>query len=328
MMLYNCQLSANCVTELAQEVLSKRKTSKAMNKANKVRRTRVVRRQIWFCQLCGCVLRSLILVCLLVSTSQFLSLPASAQRVAPQLTEENEKSEPRRVTLRFVTTSEFPPFNFYDEDGVLTGFNVDLARAICLEFRTACDIRVQPWEQVLESIERGQADAAIAAHSVTPQALLRVNFTTPYFHTPGRFTGRRELGKIEATPAGVQGRRIGVVAGTTHEAFLKDFFRTSRIKSYRNAETCRDALMDGKLDLIFDDAISLAFWLNGTLSKRCCEFKGGPYLEPKYFGDGIAIAVSKGDEKLLGELNAALRRVRASGRFRELVTRYFPFQLY
>ena len=261
----------------------------------------------------------------------FALMPAGdglAQRAGAKFQEQTQKTEKRRVTLRFVTTSEFPPFNFLDEDGILTGFNVDLARAICLEFRAACDIKIRPWNQIFEVVQRGQADAAIASHSVTPQALLKVNFTSPYFHTPARFTGRRELGEIEATPAGIQGRRIGVIAGTAHEAFLKDFFRSSRIKSFRDAEACRDALVDGKIDLIFDDAISLAFWLNGTLSKQCCEFKGGPYLEPKYFGDGIAIAVAKDDDKLLGELNAALRRVRASGRFGELVTRYFPFQLY
>ena len=280
----------------------------------------------------GCSVRKgLLLLFFAVAFAQSLLVqitPAFAQRTGTPLSEKAERKEARRVTLRFVTTSDFPPFNFLDEDGILTGFNVDLARAICLEFRAACNIRVRPWEQILEAIERGEADAAIAAHAVTPQALLKVNFTNPYFHTPGRFTGRRELGEIKASPSGVQGRRIGVVAGTAHEAFLKDFFRSSRIRSFKDAEACRDALIEGKLDLIFDDAISLAFWLNGTLSKQCCEFKGGPYLEPKYFGDGIAIAVSKKDDKLLGELNAALRRVRASGRFGELVTRYFPFQLY
>ena len=48
-------------------------------------------------------------------------------------------------------------------------------------------------------------------------------------------------------------------------------------------------------------------WLNGTGSKECCEFKGGPFLEPKYFGDGIAIAVAKGDWQLRAELNQAVR---------------------
>jgi polar amino acid transport system substrate-binding protein len=56
--------------------------------------------------------------------------------------------------------------------------------------------------------------------------------------------------------------------------------------------------------------------------------RGGPFLEPKYFGDGIAIAVPKTDPGIRLLLNKALDRVRASGRFDELVQRYFPVRIY
>ena len=72
----------------------------------------------------------------------------------------------------------------------------------------------------------------------------------------------------------------------------------------------------------------LVLWINGEASKGCCDLKGGPYLEPKYFGDGIAIAVAKSEPQLRGEINAALRKLRASGRFEELVLRYFPFRVF
>ena len=35
--------------------------------------------------------------------------------------------------LRFLTTTDFPPFNYLDGNGRLSGFHVDLARAICAE---------------------------------------------------------------------------------------------------------------------------------------------------------------------------------------------------
>jgi polar amino acid transport system substrate-binding protein len=69
-------------------------------------------------------------------------------------------------------------------------------------------------------------------------------------------------------------------------------------------------------------------WINGTASKECCELRGGPFLEPRYFGEGIAIAVPKGDPKLRVDLNAALKRVRANGRFDELLLQYFRTRLY
>jgi polar amino acid transport system substrate-binding protein len=234
----------------------------------------------------------------------------------------------RRVVMRFLTTNDFPPFNFEDEDGVLTGFNVDLARAICLELNMPCDVSVRPWEQLFGALARRQADAVIAGHIVTATALASVDFTDRYLHTPGRFAGRRDGPALDITPDGLDGLRIGVAKGTTHEAFLQAFFRDSTIERFESPELARDALMQKKVDVIFDDGISLNLWTNGTLSKECCELKGGPFQEPKYFGDGIAIAVAKNDRALRAELNQALRRVRASGRFEELLLRYFPDRVF
>ena len=223
-------------------------------------------------------------------------------------------SEPtRRVVVRFLTESDFPPFNFYDEDGVLVGFNVDVARAICLELNTACDIKVRPWGELMPALKRGDADAVIAAHAVTPQALAAADFTDRYFYTPGRFAGRTGGERPEMTPEGLEGKRIGVAKNTAHEAFLKAFFRLSAIRSYESADLARDALIQNQVDFVFDDGISLIFWLHGTASKRCCELEGGPYLEPRFFGDGIAIAVPKNDQ---ADQDADQRRARPPARQR------------
>jgi polar amino acid transport system substrate-binding protein len=262
-----------------------------------------------------------------------LAQSVMAQNTAPakpgsEATDDTAESVPRRVVIRFLTDSDFPPFNFYDEEGVLVGFNVDLARAICLELNTSCDIKARPWNELFPDLKRGEADAVIASHKVTADALKQVAFTERYFHTPGRFVGRKNSPKVDMTPSGLDGMRIAVARGSAHEAFLKAFFRDSPLTVYENADLARQALADGKVDFLFGDGISLAFWLNGTLSRQCCEMRGGPFLEPKYFGDGIAIAVPKNDPDIRHLLNKGLDRVRASGRFQELVQRYFPVRIY
>lgn len=255
----------------------------------------------------------------------------SATRVMAQPAPANDPAaagETRRLVLRFLTEADFPPFNYYDEEGVLTGFNVDLARAICLEASVACDVQVRPWDELMIALNRGEADAVIAGHTVSARLLQQVDFTDRYFHTPARFAGRRDGEKLEITPESLDGRRIGVTKGTTHEAYLKAFFRYSTIQTFDTVESTRDALASGKVDLIFDDGISLGFWVSGTGSRECCELRGGAFQEPKFFGDGLAIAVPKRDPALKSLLNRALRQVRHSGRFEELVLRYFPNRVY
>ncbi len=252
----------------------------------------------------------------------------SAVVTAPSSADQARPDQPRRFVIRFLTEGEFPPFNYYDDEGVLSGFNVDLARAICLEVGAACDIKVRPWEELLIALKRGDADAVIAAHRVTAGTLADVDFTDRYFYTPGRFAARTGASIAEIGPDTLDGVTIGVAKGTAHEAFVKAFFRDSRIVLFENPELAREALQQGKVDLIFDDAISLAFWINGSLSRQCCEFKGGAFLEPKYFGDGLAVAVPRNDPQIKTLINGALMKIRQSGRFQELVERYFPVRIY
>ena len=235
---------------------------------------------------------------------------------------------PTRLVIRFLTSDDYPPFNSRDEDGVLTGLNVDLARALCLELSVTCDIQARAWPTLLGAVQRGEADAVIAAHRVTMDALKKVDFTDRYFYTPARFAVLRGTKNATATPVGMDGVRAGVVRGSAHEAFLGAFFRNTRMVRYPSPELARQALMQGKVQTVFGDGISLAFWANGSLSKNCCRLLDGAFFEPSYFGDGIAIAVRKDDRPLRLQLNSALRRVRATGRFAELVERYFPIRIY
>ena len=255
-----------------------------------------------------------------------LSAPAMAQGAAGDV--EPGEREPRRVAIRFLTESDFPPFNYFDEENVLTGFNIDIARAVCLELAAACDIQVRPWADLLPALQKGETDAVIASHTASPNLLKVLDFSEPYYFTPGRFVAKRALADLEVTPEGLEGRRIAVAKQTAHEAYVRAFFRDSSIRTYETVELARDALVTGAVDLLFDDGISLAFWLNGTASKACCEFRGGPFMEPKYFGDGIGVAVKRDDTQLKGMIDTALRRLRQSGRYEELLLRYFPLRVF
>ena len=57
---------------------------------------------------------------------------------------------------------------------------------------------------------------------------------------------------------------------------------------------------------------------------NCCAFAGGPFFESKYFGEGVGIAVRKGNDTVRLALNYALYRLWEKGRFADLWLRYFP----
>src|ERR1700730_17475329 len=229
----------------------------------------------------------------------------------------------RVVVIRFLTEVDYPPVNFAGPDGNPQGSNVDLARMMCGDPKVACTIQMRRFETLLAALNENRGDGVIASIAVTPEMRAKVDFTDPYYRTPGRFVARRDL-PIDPLPEKLEGKKVAVVAGTAHEAYLKALFTEAELRPYPSAEAARAALRQGDVDLLFGDAVSLAFWLNGTDSANCCAFRGGPYLDSRYFGEGVGIAVKKNNETIRLALNWALFRVWEQGHFTDLWLRYFP----
>jgi polar amino acid transport system substrate-binding protein len=229
----------------------------------------------------------------------------------------------RLTVIRFLTETDYPPFNFTGPDGNPAGFNVDLARALCDEIKVTCTIQMRRFETLIDAITSNRGDAIIASLAVTPQLRARVDFTDPYYRAPARFVSRKDAVMAEIRPEYLEGKKVGVITGSSHEAYLKAMFTDAEVHSYPNDDALRSALRRGEVDFIFGDAISLAFWINGTDSGDCCAFSGGPFVESRYFGEGVSIAVRKGNDLLRQALNWALFRIWEKGRYTDLWLHYF-----
>jgi polar amino acid transport system substrate-binding protein len=230
----------------------------------------------------------------------------------------------RLTTIRFLTETDYPPFNFAGPDGNPQGFNVDLARIMCEELKIGCTVQMRRFETLVAALNENRGDAVIASIAATPDVRSKIDFTDPYYRTPARFVVRRDSPIEDPLPEKLEGRKVAVTAGTAHEAYLRALFTEVEVRPYPNADVARLALRRGDVDLLFGDAISLAFWLNGTDSESCCAFRGGPFLDSRYFGEGVGVAVRRGNDTMRLVLNYALFRTWEQGRFTDLWLRYFP----
>jgi len=148
----------------------------------------------------------------------------------------------RVVVIRFLTEVDYPPFNFAGPDGNPQGFNVDLARMLCEELKVACTIQMRRFETLLAALNENRGDGVIASIAVTPQMRAKVDFTDPYYRTPGRFVARRDSPIDNPLPEKLEGKKVAVVAGTAHEAYLKALFTEVELRPYPSAEMARLAL--------------------------------------------------------------------------------------
>lgn len=225
--------------------------------------------------------------------------------------------------VRFVADDSYPPFGFPAPDGALTGFNVDLARAICEELRIVCTIQARRFDTIVGALERGEADAAIASLAITPAARARVDFTRPYYRTPARFITRKDSGGLDLAPERLSSE-VAVVADSAHAAFLARHFPKAVPRAYPSTTALLAALRSGETQLAFADGVTGALWLNGLDSRNCCAFLDGFFLDPAYFGEGVGIAVQKQNALLRRAIDFALLRLSQRGTYTEIYLKYFP----
>lgn len=232
--------------------------------------------------------------------------------------------------LRFLTTADFPPFSFLDAAGRLTGFHVDLARAVCgeLGLLARCEIQAVPFDELEAALALGEGEAIVAGLAVTDDTRQRLSFSRPYLQFPARFVMRGRLPDNASLPDTLAGKRVGVMAGSAHERMLRSYFADTRPVTYDRADWMLGDLKEGKVDAVFGDGLRLSFWLGGPASESCCAFAGGPYLAPEFLGRGLTIATRKDDTALAQGFNFALREIHDKGVFAELYLRYFPVGFY
>ncbi|MCB1541658.1 MAG: transporter substrate-binding domain-containing protein [Hyphomicrobiales bacterium] len=227
--------------------------------------------------------------------------------------------------IRFLASDDYPPFDFALPDGALTGFSVDLARAVCEELKVACTVQARRWDTLATALADNKGDALIAGLAITDRTREQFAFTRPYMLLPGRFVARAgQAPAPDATPERMGAAKTGVIAGSAHAAWLEVYFPKLALTRYDGATAQRSALVKGDVDVIFGDGVALAGWLNGSESKACCAFFGGPFIDRAYFGEGLTIAVRKNNAALRAALDYGLARVAERGVYTELYLKYFP----
>jgi len=255
--------------------------------------------------------------------------PAAAQPVAiPNFWDPRARPERPDLTgvrtIRFLTDDDFPPLHFSGPDGAPTGFAVELARAACERLSLACTVQVRRFDTLLDALAESRGDVVAAAVPINAALHRRFVVTLPYFRIPARFAVRRDKELAPPRPGAVEGRSIAVVEGTAHEAFLEAAFPKATRRPFPDLGSAQVALRRGEVDYLFADALGLALWIGGTDAAGCCAFSGGPYLDSRYFGEGVGFVLRRDDDLLRRALDYALHRLWEEGKYAELYLRFFP----
>lgn len=230
-------------------------------------------------------------------------------------------------TLRVSNEGGYPPFNYVTSSGELEGFDVDLANALCAEMQVECKFVIQEWSGMIPALLANKFDVVIGSMGITEERKQKVAFTDKYYSSKGRFVMAMGSDTTDTGPDTMAGKTIGVQAATIHQNFLNDNYGAASIRTYESNDEALSDLSAGRIDAVFADQLVLWKWLEKS-GAGCCEFKGESYDDPRWFGEGVGMAVRQEDEELRERLNVALQAIIDDGTYDTINAKYFPFSIY
>lgn len=253
-------------------------------------------------------------------------LTFAALAVALTLAAGTAAAETKKVVLG--TEGAYPPFNWIDENGDLRGFDVEIGDALCAAAQRDCTWVVQDWDGIIPGLLARKYDAIVASMSITEERRKKVDFTAKYYNTPAKFVRKKGAG-IAISKEGLAGKAVGVQRATIHENFLRDNYGDIvSIKAYATQEEANLDFTAGRVDLLLADSVVLMEGFLATPDGQDAEFVGPDFTDPRWFGEGIGIAVRKDDTALRDTLNRAIETIRADGTYQAIAAKYFDFDVY
>ena len=247
-------------------------------------------------------------------------------------------------SIRIGTEGAYPPWNAKDESGKLIGFEVELAKWLCIYMKADCTMVEQDWDGMIPGLIMRKYDAIMAGMSITDERMKTINFSQGYadevaslavmkgsdlegMDTPEGINltlgGSDVKAALKTLTAALAGKTIGVQTATIHQNFLESGDVGSvKVRTYKTQDEVNLDLAAGRIDAAL--AAAVAFTDYAEKSGKAVVLVG-PTFSGGAFGNGVGVGIRKDDTALLKRFNKAINQARKSGKISELAIKWFGF---
>lgn len=232
-------------------------------------------------------------------------------------------SEPLKI--RIGVEGNYPPFSMIAPNGDLSGFDIDIANALCAQLKAQCTLVKQEWDGMIPALNVRKFDAIVASMTISDERKKVVDFTDPYYDVPSRWVSKSGAFK-DATTASFKGKKIAVLRNSPRAKYVADNFKDSEVLLVGKETDVYLELQAGRADIGFGSSVvSGEAFLKRPEGKTYAQV--GAMVEVGGGAGGVGIAIRKGDTVLRDRLNAGLREVIANGTYKKMAAKYFDFDV-
>jgi polar amino acid transport system substrate-binding protein len=227
--------------------------------------------------------------------------------------------------IRVGTEAAYAPFAWVLPSGELTGFDIDVTKALCTQMGVECETVNQAFDGLIPALNARKIDAIIASMFITPERLNAIDFAGPYYSVPAIFIAAKDSG-LELTPEALDGKYVGVQRGTTMADYVEQTFPDASVQLYDTLEAANLDLASGRVDLVFADSAVVGEFLKSPDGAGFVQV-GEPVYDEAILGTGAGIGLRKGDTELKQKFDAALAAIIASGEYKTINDKYVPVDI-
>lgn len=222
------------------------------------------------------------------------------------------------VVYRIATDATFPPFEMVDEaTKQLTGFDIDLMKAIAQKANIKYEFVNLPFDPMLAGLSECQYDMAIAAITITEDRQKEFAFSNPYIDAGQIIVIKKGTDSIKSK-ADLNGKVIGAQLGTTGEIEAKAIEGTT-YKPYDTYDLAFLDLANGQIDAVIADYPTALGFIAQNPDKL-------ETVGDKFTNESYGIAICKDKSYLVDIINPALQAVIDDGTLTELAGKYLTGQ--
>ena len=230
--------------------------------------------------------------------------------------------------LKVAIDPTYEPFTYKTSDGKPTGFDVDIANAVCAELKRNCVFVEQVWDSMIPGLQAKKYDVIVSSLSITEERKRVIDFSDRYYKTPSAIVVKK--GTTYTGPASLKGKKIGVLKGSTQEKWALGELKPAGVTvvPYEAQDQVYLDINAGRLDGTVADKVEVH---GGFLRKpegKDYGYVGHDQFEEKYYGEGIGIGMRKNQKELKEQINQAIKTIRSNGTYATIAKKYFDFDPY
>lgn len=229
---------------------------------------------------------------------------------------EEEKGTAEGEPLVVAMELAYPPFETKDEAGEPTGVSVDLIKAFGEYAGLEVRIENTAWDGLIPSLQTGTADLVISSMTIRPDREEQVDFSNPYANALLAVLISKDAGVESIEDLNQAGKKLAVKSGSTGHLYAQSNLTEAELVVLADESACVTEVAQGRADgFIYDQLTIYRNWQNNLDTTDAIFI---PFQEPEKWG----IAVQKGNQELLEQVNAFLKEFREEGGYEKLEEKY------